>query len=920
MDPTIRLARFARRRREPSATRPSAARALATGTLTAIALLALAAASPCLADPPPLGPPLAFPGDAVTGLSVDTQEDASIAAGGPGYLVVWRDERTVLSGFTQTAYLPLMGNQSDIYAARLDADGNVLDTTPIIVTNQGRNQSRPRAAWNGENWLVVWTGERPDWYFFEDLLGARISPAGEVLDPEPIVIRPEFQSPANDRGANPGVGSDGTNWLVVWQDAVYEGGIPYPSIEGTRIAPDGTVLDPDWPVVRQTPYAAFGPRRPVVAFADGEYLVAWHEAGTAELRAQRLAPDMQLLGDLIELGFSSYRTAIDASDDTFFVLGGYTGYRIAVGGTVLDPGGITIPKTSYGFENGHPHVAWTGTSWATVHQGAQTQIFDDDSDLWLVRVAPDGSLIDPVPQLLRQQPDQEWSPVIAGDGAGGAQVAYVTRGISTIQEEDIRGARVGSDGQAGPIVDVSTGLPRQENLRFVTGNGTHLALYESRSSGVSRILVQRFDADGVAIDPEPTLVHEGDEGDRFHPSGAWNGTVYLVAWDSGNGPVEGKRLAADGSPIDPAPIPFLPSGGAPGVGALGDHFLVAANYAFSGDQSYLRGVRVSGADGSVLDPSPIQLGFDFALTPVVAGLGERWVVVWASKVRHDLEDADVYVRFVTADGTVGGAGLVSSNGEGWGPDIAVAGDLALVVYQDEVDGGDPGHIEGRLLDADGSFASGEFLVCEAANTQLFPAAAFDGEQFVATWVDYRTNLEIEQLRGDVWAARIDVAGTVIDPGGFQVTSGPLPEDLPDVAGMAGKTLLAYSRLHGVGGVPEGQRLAFRLMGGSTTGIGASPGTSAPGPVAVLGPNAPNPFNPSTTLSFALAEAGDVRLEVIDTAGRRVVTLTAGRYQAGEHRVRWDGRDTHGRRVASGVYIARLEAGSETVSRRMVLVK
>lgn len=85
-------------------------------------------------------------------------------------------------------------------------------------------------------------------------------------------------------------------------------------------------------------------------------------------------------------------------------------------------------------------------------------------------------------------------------------------------------------------------------------------------------------------------------------------------------------------------------------------------------------------------------------------------------------------------------------------------------------------------------------------------------------------------------------------------------------------------------------------------------------------NAPNPFNPSTTIRFGLERSGYVDLAVYDVAGRRVRTLIAQDYAAGEHRMRWDGRDDRGVDVPSGIYFARLSADGRTLSRKMTLLK
>ncbi|MFH1278453.1 MAG: FlgD immunoglobulin-like domain containing protein [Candidatus Eisenbacteria bacterium] len=89
---------------------------------------------------------------------------------------------------------------------------------------------------------------------------------------------------------------------------------------------------------------------------------------------------------------------------------------------------------------------------------------------------------------------------------------------------------------------------------------------------------------------------------------------------------------------------------------------------------------------------------------------------------------------------------------------------------------------------------------------------------------------------------------------------------------------------------------------------------------VLGPNAPNPFNPSTTIRYVLPEPGDVSLSVHGVSGRLIATLARGRMPAGEHSVTWDGRDRSGAEVPSGVYFTRLEKGAEAISRKITLIR
>jgi hypothetical protein len=88
----------------------------------------------------------------------------------------------------------------------------------------------------------------------------------------------------------------------------------------------------------------------------------------------------------------------------------------------------------------------------------------------------------------------------------------------------------------------------------------------------------------------------------------------------------------------------------------------------------------------------------------------------------------------------------------------------------------------------------------------------------------------------------------------------------------------------------------------------------------LHPNQPNPFNPLTTLRFDLPAGGRVRLGVYDVAGRLVRTVLDADLPAGEHAALWDGRNEQGLGVASGSYLARLEAGGLRRTARLSLVR
>ncbi len=99
-------------------------------------------------------------------------------------------------------------------------------------------------------------------------------------------------------------------------------------------------------------------------------------------------------------------------------------------------------------------------------------------------------------------------------------------------------------------------------------------------------------------------------------------------------------------------------------------------------------------------------------------------------------------------------------------------------------------------------------------------------------------------------------------------------------------------------------------------------TSESSPVGFsLAQNSPNPFNPTTEIQFNLVNAAEVSLAIHDLSGRMVCDLISGRVcDAGHHSVVWNGNDTAGHSLPSGVYFYRLRAGSYAETRKMTLLK
>ncbi len=85
-------------------------------------------------------------------------------------------------------------------------------------------------------------------------------------------------------------------------------------------------------------------------------------------------------------------------------------------------------------------------------------------------------------------------------------------------------------------------------------------------------------------------------------------------------------------------------------------------------------------------------------------------------------------------------------------------------------------------------------------------------------------------------------------------------------------------------------------------------------------NYPNPFNPSTIIEFALPREEFVKIKIYDMLGREVKTLTNSMFEAGVHKLLWDGTDNAGNKVSSGAYIYKIVAGKYMAVKKMLLMK
>ena len=133
-----------------------------------------------------------------------------------------------------------------------------------------------------------------------------------------------------------------------------------------------------------------------------------------------------------------------------------------------------------------------------------------------------------------------------------------------------------------------------------------------------------------------------------------------------------------------------------------------------------------------------------------------------------------------------------------------------------------------------------------------------------------------------------------------------------------ESAVEIERVQALAALEDGTLLAWPLrVLGNVTGV--EDGRELPVATRLL-PPFPNPFNPRTSIAFELQRTQRVRLEIVDLRGRVVRHLLDGVQSTGPHEVRWDGKDDHGRTVASGAYSCRLGSEEGTFVHRLLLLR
>lgn len=746
-----------------------------------------------------------LPGTPVVGPAVGAQQRPAMAAGAGQTLLLFEDTRA---------------GDGDVFGVRLGTGGVPMDVVPFAITKGPGTQTSPKAAWNGQNWLVAYSNQIDpgSGYFAYQFAAVRVSPQGTALDATPIVIGPD------NSGGDFGIASDGTNWVVLYTDSSTGNNV----ITAKRISPAGVVLDPAGVTVFLTP-SVYGL---AASFGFNEYVFTWQDLGLrarrfdAQLQPLEAAPVLLPYPQESVMGFNGSHFLIAWPRQTPIFTQEIVANRLNAALASVDLNPIGVSGYAPDVLHNDPKVVWDGTNWivswltwATAARAA--------------RITAAGVVLDPGGVAIPDNnPTYLYHPALGALPGGGGLVAWDDIRFGPPSLYDVFGTSFSASGTPGTEQCFSVGAEALTKPRVAGGSQQYLLTFRAESASGSRILAQRLDAAGNAIDSEPIQVAAASHTGLFAGRAAWNGALYLVTWsDSQLGTIFSRRLLADATWIDSAPIPVMP-GGSADVAALGSDFLVVGRRAPASPQYvFAYGARVRGSDGAVLDNPALSMGPpSYAAGVRVQALGSQWLVATERHFSHNDNSSDIELSFVDAMGAVSPpfvAGYL--NIQSWGTiGLASSGTSAMVVSQTGSNWTNTDVYARRIL-PNGSMPAPLFNVTGAIGLgQAVPSVCWTGAEYVIGYQTFENNVWSYDYEPDLYATRISEGGVLLDPMGFAMWNGEDYEVSIDGAGLGGG-LAVFAASTYVDGAYAAPRIAvrgFRPAGISSFGAG-TPGCEGP---------------------------------------------------------------------------------------------
>ncbi|MCX7732361.1 MAG: hypothetical protein N2248_04275 [candidate division WOR-3 bacterium] len=836
-----------------------------------------------------------FPFDTtlVLGPRPGEEDFADVASDGNNFFVVWMDY-----------------DQGEISGVRIRSDGVIIDTMPIQISYGSWGGEYPAVTFDGTNYLVIWV----DWRNGDaDIYGARVTPAGEVLDPDgiPISTAPEIQS-------IPSVIFDGTNYLVAWNDL--RNGNWESDIYAARVTTDGQVLDPDGIPVNIQPYDQIIYRG--LAFDGTNYLFVFCDDRDGDyyydVYGARMSPSgvvLDSLGFVISAEDNDQALPRVSFDGTnYFVvwfddreaLEDYRVYgaRVTPGGTVLDPQGIRMSDNL----SSYPAPAFDGTNyfvvWLDYRSGWQ-------ADIYGTRVSTGGVVLDSAGIPVSAEP--EYDQVLPAVVFGGGRYLAVWSDYRNEQAPDIYGARVTTSGQVlepdGILVSWGIISPTQYAPVAAFDGNNYLVVWQDYRNGYDGdIYGARVTPQGQVLDPDGIPIATGWSY-QYTPAVAFDGTNYFVTWvDVRNGyqDIYGARVTPSGEVLDPDGIPVVVDEydkNYPQPGFNGENYLVVYElHDWVEDKHDIYGVRVT-PDGNVLGTLTIAGFTGWQTYPAVSSGSDTLLVVWQD-VRDSIGYADIYAARVTPSGEVldpDGIPVCTAEDYQLFPDVVSGNGGYFVAWTDSRGGGYD--VYAARVSTDGEVLDPEGIAISTADYEQYSLRVeWQSPFWLVAWEDYRN-----QEDQDIYGARVNTNGQVLDPQGIELINQPYDRYLSGITTGSDQVLITFD-----GYLPD--YFTDKALGAFWNPVGVAErleGRSARTELRLLG----NPVRSRLELEVKLPQTGRFRLELLDAAGRQVRLLQTGELSAGTARMSFDLRDLN-----TGVYFLKLSGSGIKLRQRFTLLR
>ncbi|MEW5741485.1 MAG: hypothetical protein AB1938_21365 [Myxococcota bacterium] len=528
-----------------------------------------------------------------------------------------------------------------IYGVRVDANGAPLGPNFYI----GAGRSNPDVAFDGANFLVV-AQSAVGFPAQNDVSGVRVSPAGVVLDTTPISI-----ASAGTDDEFPAVAGGNGGWLVVWTN----GAGTNANVLGARVSGAGVLLDTT-PLTLSNAANAQGSAD--VAFDGTRFFAVWRDFRGASpaiygARVSTAGVVQDTAGLLLAGGTTGRDAPAIAFDGTRYLVAFASGpvgtrnidaVRVSTAGAVV--GGVFSVSANAADES-NPAVTWTGANYVV---GWNREV---PFDAWAARVDGAGAVLDASPL------------VVAGQAsAGELDVALASNGSHAlvVWRDTALGVAARRLSSAGTFLDATArGLVQAPNVESgpqVAFDGANaLVVWRDGRNGNADIYAARVTPAGASLDGTglPVATSGADE---VTPAVGFGGGSYLVVWMRG-GNIYGRRYSPAGAALG---AEFAVTAAAatetfPRLAFDGTNFLVVFR---SGAD--IAGVRVTAA-GAVLDATPIAISTSAndESSPDVGFDGTQFKVFWDSYISAVNRD-EVWCRIVSTGGVPAGTSPVTFRG------------------------------------------------------------------------------------------------------------------------------------------------------------------------------------------------------------------------------------------------------------------